>query len=77
MNPVSLNHGQMTKTTPEMTPSFPNYHTMPMGLRLSLDRFNVYLLPLYGGSSAILGSNSGHADHESVTLTTKKGVERA
>ncbi|GFV93408.1 hypothetical protein TNCV_1987241 [Trichonephila clavipes] len=32
---VILNHGQVTKTTPELAPHSPNYHTTPTGGRLS------------------------------------------
>ncbi|GFX45051.1 hypothetical protein TNCV_3431001 [Trichonephila clavipes] len=65
---VILNHGQVTWTTPEMTPSSPNFHTTPTKGRLSLDIFNVHRSPLNGGSSEILGSNSLHTGYESVTL---------
>ncbi|GFV82633.1 hypothetical protein TNCV_1618621 [Trichonephila clavipes] len=30
-----LSHGQVARTTPEMTPFSPNYHTTPTGGRLS------------------------------------------
>ncbi|GFV36684.1 hypothetical protein TNCV_1033601 [Trichonephila clavipes] len=30
-----LNHGQVTWTTPELAPPYPNYHTTPTGGRLS------------------------------------------
>ncbi|GFX17436.1 hypothetical protein TNCV_1494501 [Trichonephila clavipes] len=32
---VILNHGQVTWTTPELTPPSPNYHTTPTGGRFS------------------------------------------
>ncbi|GFV41113.1 hypothetical protein TNCV_2667041 [Trichonephila clavipes] len=32
---VILNHGQVTWTTPELTPPSPNYHTTPTGERFS------------------------------------------
>ncbi|GFV00328.1 transposable element Tc1 transposase [Trichonephila clavipes] len=32
---VSLNHGQVMKTTPELVPTSPNYHTTPTEERLS------------------------------------------
>ncbi|GFX41269.1 hypothetical protein TNCV_2219671 [Trichonephila clavipes] len=32
---VILNHGQVTRTTPELATLSPNYHTTPMGRRLS------------------------------------------
>ncbi|GFT30402.1 hypothetical protein TNCV_2376961 [Trichonephila clavipes] len=41
---VNLNHDQVTRTTPELTPPSPNFHTT--GGRLSLHRFNVQW-PLY------------------------------
>ncbi|GFS59136.1 hypothetical protein TNCV_70131 [Trichonephila clavipes] len=33
---VILNHGQVTRTTPELAPRSPNYHTTPTGGRVSL-----------------------------------------
>ncbi|GFV47453.1 hypothetical protein TNCV_4831091 [Trichonephila clavipes] len=38
---VNLNHGQVTKTTPELASPTPNFRTIPTGERLSPDRFNV------------------------------------
>ncbi|GFV19490.1 hypothetical protein TNCV_3664221 [Trichonephila clavipes] len=32
---VILNHGQVTRMTPELAPQSPNYHTTPTGGRLS------------------------------------------
>ncbi|GFU55436.1 hypothetical protein TNCV_2550241 [Trichonephila clavipes] len=32
---VFLNHGQVTRTTPELAPPSPTYHTTPTGGRLS------------------------------------------
>ncbi|GFU13823.1 hypothetical protein TNCV_940151 [Trichonephila clavipes] len=58
---VILNHGQVTRTTPELAHPSPNFNTIPMGVPL----------PPYGGASAVQGSNSLHASHESITLTTK------
>ncbi|GFV78545.1 uncharacterized protein TNCV_1888511 [Trichonephila clavipes] len=46
---IILNHGQVTKTTPELTP--PLLAFTPTGGCLSLERFN----NLHGGSSVILG----------------------
>ncbi|GFW74032.1 hypothetical protein TNCV_545561 [Trichonephila clavipes] len=43
---VILNHGQVTRMTPELAPTSPNSHTTPAGGRLSPDRFNVYQ-PVY------------------------------
>ncbi|GFT06470.1 uncharacterized protein TNCV_3356031 [Trichonephila clavipes] len=42
---VILNHGQVTRTTPELAPPSPNYHTTPTGGRLSNERFNVHRCP--------------------------------
>ncbi|GFT33828.1 hypothetical protein TNCV_4383341 [Trichonephila clavipes] len=39
---VILNHDQLKRTTPELEPPSPNYHTAPMRRLLSLDRFNVH-----------------------------------
>ncbi|GFT04464.1 hypothetical protein TNCV_1929811 [Trichonephila clavipes] len=38
---VTLNHGQITGTACKLEPLSPNFHTTPMGGRLSLDRFNL------------------------------------
>ncbi|GFW08657.1 hypothetical protein TNCV_2776781 [Trichonephila clavipes] len=48
-----------------------NFHSRPEGGRLSFDIFNMHRPPLHGGSSVVLGSNSRHASHDFVTLTTK------
>ncbi|GFV85425.1 hypothetical protein TNCV_3772491 [Trichonephila clavipes] len=58
------------RTTPELAPLSPNFYTTPAGGHFSLDILNVYRPSLHGGSSAVLGSDSWHAVHESVTLTT-------
>ncbi|GFU98039.1 zinc finger protein 227 [Trichonephila clavipes] len=50
---VLLNHGQVKRMPSEMAPLSPNFHTTPMGGRLSLDRFNRHRSPLHGGSSAV------------------------
>ncbi|GFT58923.1 hypothetical protein TNCV_185471 [Trichonephila clavipes] len=47
--------------------------TPPEG-RLSFDRFYLHQLPLHGWSSAVPGSNSSPACHESVILTTRPTV---
>ncbi|GFU87012.1 hypothetical protein TNCV_4840581 [Trichonephila clavipes] len=47
-----------------------DFHTPPTGGHLSVDIFNVHRPPLHGRPSVIIGSNSGHASHESVVLTT-------
>ncbi|GFW73143.1 hypothetical protein TNCV_832611 [Trichonephila clavipes] len=66
-----LNHGQVTKATPQLAPTpSPNFDTPPKGGRLSLHRFNVHCSPtrrVFSNTS----SNSRHAGHESVTLTTR------
>ncbi|GFX13736.1 uncharacterized protein TNCV_599461 [Trichonephila clavipes] len=54
---VILNHGQVTKTTPELAPFSPSFHTISMGGCLSHYRFNVHRPPLRGGSSTASGSN--------------------
>ncbi|GFV56507.1 hypothetical protein TNCV_2276451 [Trichonephila clavipes] len=48
-NLVTLNHGQVTKTIPELAPNSPNFHTKPTGGHLSLDIFNVHQPPLQRG----------------------------
>ncbi|GFX80976.1 hypothetical protein TNCV_1909691 [Trichonephila clavipes] len=57
-NLVHLNQYQVTKTTPELSPSPPHFPTTPTGRYLSLDIFNVHRPPLHGRPSAVLGSNS-------------------
>ncbi|GFW49457.1 hypothetical protein TNCV_3059641 [Trichonephila clavipes] len=47
---VILNHGQVTRRTPE--PSL-NFHITPTGGRLRLDIFNMHRPPLHGGSLAV------------------------
>ncbi|GFV10663.1 hypothetical protein TNCV_1907011 [Trichonephila clavipes] len=58
MDHIILNHGQVTRTTPELVSPYPNFHTTPTEGRLSLNIFDVYRLPLHGGSSGLLGWNS-------------------
>ncbi|GFW54835.1 hypothetical protein TNCV_2654751 [Trichonephila clavipes] len=41
---VILNYDQVTRTTPELVPPSPNFHTTPMEGRLNSDRFNVHQL---------------------------------
>ncbi|GFX10622.1 hypothetical protein TNCV_4620631 [Trichonephila clavipes] len=55
--------------TPELTSSSLHYHTN--GRTLSLGRFNMHRYPLFGGSSMVLGSNSWHAGHDPVAITTR------
>ncbi|GFU86165.1 hypothetical protein TNCV_368231 [Trichonephila clavipes] len=43
--PRNLNHSEVTRTTPDLTPHSPNLCTIPMGGCLSLDRFNVKRAP--------------------------------
>ncbi|GFV58528.1 hypothetical protein TNCV_4933131 [Trichonephila clavipes] len=50
--------------------TLPLLTSTPTGGRLSIDRSNVHH-PLHCGFSVVLGSNSCHAGHESVTLTTR------
>ncbi|GFX11409.1 hypothetical protein TNCV_2804701 [Trichonephila clavipes] len=74
MDLVILSHGQMTRTTLELAPLSPNYHTNGKTFELSTDL--TCIAPFHDGYSAVLGSNSRHAGHESVTLTTNKSWER-
>ncbi|GFV10202.1 hypothetical protein TNCV_3661541 [Trichonephila clavipes] len=53
-----LNLDQVTRSTPELVPPSPNFHTIPKEGCLNLDRFNVHQPPLHGASLAVLGSNS-------------------
>ncbi|GFX75515.1 hypothetical protein TNCV_4714221 [Trichonephila clavipes] len=56
MDLVILNHGQVTRTTPELPSPSPNFHSTPMGECLSLSEFKVHWHPLHGLSSAVLGA---------------------
>ncbi|GFX72904.1 transposable element Tcb2 transposase [Trichonephila clavipes] len=60
------NHGQVARTIPELVLLSPNYHTIPTGGRLNLDRFNVHR-PL----ARRVFSGTRLAGHESITLTTR------
>ncbi|GFT13690.1 hypothetical protein TNCV_3831581 [Trichonephila clavipes] len=69
MDLVILNPGQATRTTFELAPPSPNFHTPTLG-HLSLDRFNVYRSPtrrVFSGSRFKLMI---HESHESI-LTTR------
>ncbi|GFS62685.1 hypothetical protein TNCV_3737281 [Trichonephila clavipes] len=37
-----MNHCEVTRRTPELMPSCPNFNIIPTGEHLSLDRFNVH-----------------------------------
>ncbi|GFV15423.1 hypothetical protein TNCV_4834491 [Trichonephila clavipes] len=66
---VVFNHGQVTRTTPELTPSSsPNFHTIPTVELMSLNRFNVQWPRLNGVSSAALGRREPKG---SMTLNTR------
>ncbi|GFY09613.1 hypothetical protein TNCV_381081 [Trichonephila clavipes] len=39
---VSLNHGQVTRTTPELASPSPNFHTTTTGGRLNIGRFYLH-----------------------------------
>ncbi|GFW81364.1 hypothetical protein TNCV_377121 [Trichonephila clavipes] len=54
--------GQVTRTTPELAPTSPNFHTTPRGRCLSVDIINAHLLQRY------MAQNH---DSQSVTLTTR------
>ncbi|GFX66650.1 hypothetical protein TNCV_1428161 [Trichonephila clavipes] len=56
MDLVILNHGQVTRTTPELAAPSSNFHYAPTGGRLSLGRLNMKWLPQHGWFSAVLGS---------------------
>ncbi|GFY21526.1 hypothetical protein TNCV_1166741 [Trichonephila clavipes] len=55
---ISVNKGQVTRTTPELATPSPSFHITSTGGRLSLGRFVAHRSPLQGGSSAARGSNS-------------------
>ncbi|GFU70998.1 hypothetical protein TNCV_3350211 [Trichonephila clavipes] len=48
MDFVILNHGQVTRMTPELALPPPNFHTTPMGRSLNLDISSAYRPPLHG-----------------------------
>ncbi|GFW91514.1 hypothetical protein TNCV_3376771 [Trichonephila clavipes] len=52
---VILNHGQVTRTTPELASPSPNYHTNGT---FELSKDLTCIAPLHGGSLVVLGSNS-------------------
>ncbi|GFU97350.1 hypothetical protein TNCV_3889651 [Trichonephila clavipes] len=64
MDHVILKNGQMTRATPELAPSSPNYHTNERTFQLSIDL--TCIAALHGGSFVALGSNSRHANHDSI-----------
>ncbi|GFT67469.1 hypothetical protein TNCV_2360781 [Trichonephila clavipes] len=53
---VTLNHGQVTWTTPELAPASPNYHINGKTFQLSTDL--MCIAALHGESLVVLGSNS-------------------
>ncbi|GFW06976.1 hypothetical protein TNCV_3691721 [Trichonephila clavipes] len=55
---IILNHGQMTRKTPQLACPSPKICTTPTGGRLNHDIFSVHPLTLLGGSSTVRGSNS-------------------
>ncbi|GFY20019.1 hypothetical protein TNCV_2147121 [Trichonephila clavipes] len=61
---VILNHGQVTRTIPELAPLSPNYHTNGRTLELWTDL--TCIAPLHGGSLVVLDSNSWHASHDPI-----------
>ncbi|GFV95695.1 hypothetical protein TNCV_2033811, partial [Trichonephila clavipes] len=65
MDLVILKHGQMTRATPELAAPSPNYHTNERTFQLSID-LAMHLAALHGGSFVALGSNSRHANHDSI-----------
>ncbi|GFT40276.1 hypothetical protein TNCV_627691 [Trichonephila clavipes] len=70
MDFVIYNLGQVTKMTPDLASPLLIYtQHQREGVRVSTDLTGI--APLLGRSSAVLGSNSWHAGHESVTLTTR------
>ncbi|GFX29809.1 hypothetical protein TNCV_4749381 [Trichonephila clavipes] len=67
---VNLNHAQVTRTTPELSPPSPNFDTTSTGGHFNLDIFNVHRPPLQAGSSAVLDLTFRLAGM-SVTLTIR------
>ncbi|GFY02521.1 hypothetical protein TNCV_3504011 [Trichonephila clavipes] len=48
MDLVILNHGQMTRTSPELAHPSPNFRTTPTGGHLSFNIFNMHPPPAHG-----------------------------
>ncbi|GFX41392.1 hypothetical protein TNCV_1654751 [Trichonephila clavipes] len=71
INAALLKHGPVTRTTLGWYTSL-NFHPKPIGGRYSLNVFNAHQPPLYGGSSAVLDSNSRHAIRESFPCSTPR-----
>ncbi|GFV72784.1 hypothetical protein TNCV_1232981 [Trichonephila clavipes] len=55
--------------TPELASPLTSTPHQQEDIRVSTNL--ICITPLHGGSSAVLGSNSRHAGHEFVTLTTR------
>ncbi|GFX93008.1 hypothetical protein TNCV_139521 [Trichonephila clavipes] len=64
MDLVSLKHGQMMRATPELAPPSPNFHTKERTFQISIDL--TCITALHGGPFVALGSNSRHANHDSI-----------
>ncbi|GFU57401.1 hypothetical protein TNCV_3635801 [Trichonephila clavipes] len=58
MDLIILNLDQVTRMTPELALSFPDYHTIPTEGLLCYDRFNAHQPPLYGESLIASCTNS-------------------
>ncbi|GFX52311.1 hypothetical protein TNCV_5037381 [Trichonephila clavipes] len=66
-----LNHGQLTRTTPELATHSPNFHTTPKSGLLSLDIFNLHQPSLHGEASVVLAARRLH---ESNLLESSKNA---
>ncbi|GFU83144.1 hypothetical protein TNCV_3737551 [Trichonephila clavipes] len=62
---LATDHGQVTRSTPELAPS-PNFQTTPFGKRLSLDIFNVHQLC---GARLKLMARVRYLDRQATTAT--------
>ncbi|GFW44600.1 hypothetical protein TNCV_4481461 [Trichonephila clavipes] len=71
-NLAILNHGQVTKTKPELVHPSPNFHSTPTVGHLSLDIFNVHRTPLHGDEDDILNGSPScdFPQHSDVTLNS-------
>ncbi|GFX84037.1 hypothetical protein TNCV_4858451 [Trichonephila clavipes] len=67
---VTLSLDQLTRTTPELTPPFVNFHTSPMRKLYSRQILRASAL-LHGGSSVAQCLNSRRASHETVAMTAR------
>ncbi|GFW43899.1 hypothetical protein TNCV_4786101 [Trichonephila clavipes] len=75
-----LNHGQVTRTTPVLAPSFPNYHTTPTRGRLSSLQIKRASLPYtvslwwYWTPTGDKPATTQYLDHSDTAATSFDGI---